>query len=102
MDLPAMGHGPAVHAAIGRGGKGLKRIVRAWRNGSRNGLKIRRKKFRGGSSPPARTNPLLVRLLTDEGQERSTSIAHGKVVATSLRATPLPSGGVGGASDQQR
>ena len=53
----------------------------------RNGLKIRGYKFRGGSSPSARTNCLLVRLLTDEGQERSTSIAQGKVVATSMRAT---------------
>ena len=52
-----------------------------------NGVKIRRKKFRGGSSPPARTNLLLVRLLSDEDHERSPSIAHGKVVAASLRAT---------------
>ena len=66
----------------------------------RNGLKIRRKKFRGGSSPPARTNPLLVRLLTDEDQERFTSIAHDKVFASSMRAIPLPFGGIVGASDQ--
>ena len=66
-----------------------------------NGLKIRRKKFRGGSNPPARTNRLLVRLLTDEDQERSTPNAHGKVVAASLRTTPLPFGGVGSASDQE-
>ena len=48
--------------------------VRAWRNGSRNGLKIRWEKSRAGSSPAARTNCLLVRLLTDEYQERATSI----------------------------
>ena len=65
-----------------------------------NGLKLRRKKFCGGSSPPARTNPLLVRLLTDEDQERFTSIAHDKVFASSMRAIPLPFGGIVGASDQ--
>ena len=50
---------------------------------------------------PARTNRLLVRLLTDEDQERSTFHAHGKVVAASLRATPLSFGGVGNASDPE-
>jgi hypothetical protein len=30
--------------------------VRAWRNGSRNGLKIRWEKSRAGSSPAARTS----------------------------------------------
>ena len=53
----------------------------------RSRLKIRGNIFRGSSSPPARTNCLLARLLTDEDQERSTSIAHGKVVAAALRAT---------------
>ena len=67
-----------------------------------NGLKIRWEKSRAGSSPAARTNCLLVRLLTDEDQERSTSNAQGKAVAASLRATPLHRGGVGRASDQQR
>ena len=66
-----------------------------------NGLKIRWEKSRAGSSPAARTNPLFVRLLTDEDQERSTSSAHGKVVAVSMRTTPLPFGGVSSASDRQ-
>ena len=39
----------------------------------RNGLKFRGNIFREGSSPSARTNCLLVRLLTDEDQEWSTS-----------------------------
>ena len=60
--------------------------MRAWRNGSRNGLKIRFSKGSAGSSPAARTNPVLARLLENEGQEWSTFIAHGKVVAASLRA----------------
>ena len=51
-----------------------------------NGLKIRGNIFRGGSSPPARTNLLLVRLISYEDQER---------------ATLKPCGKVGGAFDQQ-
>ena len=77
-----MGHGPAIHAAFTGRREGLRRLVwRAWRNGSRNGLKIRWKKFRAGSSPAARTKYLLVWLLTDEDRERITLIAHGKVSA---------------------
>ena len=52
----------------------------------RNGLKIRFSKGSAGSSPAARTNYFLVRHLTDEDQEWSASIAHGKAVAASLRA----------------
>ena len=66
-----------------------------------NGLKIRRKKFRGGSNPPARTNRLLVRLLTYEDQEWSASIAQGKAVAAALCSTPLPLAGMDGTSDRQ-
>jgi hypothetical protein len=36
----------------------VNRNVRAWRNGSRNGLKIRFSKGSAGSSPAARTNLL--------------------------------------------
>jgi hypothetical protein len=75
-----LGHGPAIHATLTGWREGLRRLVwRAWRNGSRNGLKIRWKKFRAGSSPAARTNRLSVRLLTDEGQEWVVSDARGKV-----------------------
>ena len=66
-----------------------------------NGLKIRWRKLREGSSSSARTSCLLLWRLTDEGQERTASNAHGKVIAASLRAAPLPSGGVGRVSDRQ-
>ena len=58
-----------------------------------NGLKIRWEKSRAGSSPAARTNCLLARHLTDEDQEWSASIAHGKAVAAALCSTPLPLAG---------
>ena len=66
-----------------------------------DGLKIRWEKSRAGSSPATRTNCLSVKLPTDGGKERSTSSAQGKVVAVSMRATPLHYGGVGRASDQE-
>ena len=66
-----------------------------------NGLKIRWEKSREGSSPSARTNCLLVRLLTYGDQEWSASIAQGKAVAAALYSIPLPLAGMDGTSDRQ-